>query len=281
MLNFRKLMIDHFVEELKQAYRRTYSDMQPPIGNVIAWAGRLALENIANSDALYHNMEHTILVTMVGQALLEGKHLCEGGVTPSDWMHFTIALLCHDIGYVRGVCRRDRPGEYATGVGDALIAIPPTGTDAALTPYHVDRSKQFVAERFGNVLISGVDLDPAVLASYIEMTRFPAPADEAYQDTRGYGGLARAADYIGQLGDPEYLRKGPALFYEFEEIGANAKHGYSNPGDLRTAFPAFYWNVISPYIQDALRYLHQTQEGKEWIARLESLVFATERQGVR
>jgi len=39
--------------------------------------------------------------------------------------------------------------------------------------------------------------------------------------------------------------------------------------------------VISPYIQDALRYLRQTQEGKEWIARLESLVFAAEHQGVR
>jgi hypothetical protein len=281
MLNFRKLMIDYFVEELQRAYGRTYSDMQRPVGNVIAWAGRLALENIANSDALYHNMEHTILVTLVGQAVLEGKHLCEGGVTPSDWMHFTIALLCHDIGYVRGVCRRDRPGVYATGIGDETVEIGHTGTDAALTPYHVDRSKQFVIERFGNGLLEGVHVDANVVAAYIEMTRFPAPVTPAYQDTRGYGGLARAADYIGQLGDPDYLRKGPALFYEFEEIGANARHGYTHPGDLRTAFPTFYWNVVSPFIQDALRYLRQTQEGKEWIARLEALVFATERQLIR
>ena len=28
-----------------------------------------ALENIANSDALYHNVEHTILVTIVGQEI--------------------------------------------------------------------------------------------------------------------------------------------------------------------------------------------------------------------
>jgi len=281
MLNFRKLMIDHLVEELQRTYQRTYSDMQRPVGNVIAWAGRLALENIANSDALYHNMEHTILVTLVGQAILEGKHLCEGGVTPSDWMHVTIALLCHDIGYVRGVCRRDRPGVYATGIGDATIAIGSTGTDAALTPYHVDRSKQFVFERFGNGLLSGVDLDAAVLASYIEMSRFPVPDGETNNDISGYGGLVRAADYIGQLGDPDYVRKGPALFYEFEEIGANAKYGYKQPGDLRTAFPAFYWSMISPYIQDALRYLRQTQEGKEWIARIESLVFAAERQVMR
>ena len=275
MLNLRKLTIDYFVGELTKAYRRTYSDMAPSIENVIAWSGRLALENIANSDALYHNVEHTILVTLAGQAILEGKHLCEGGVTPRDWMHCTIALLCHDIGYVRGVCRSDREGVVATGVGAETVAIALGGTDAALTPYHVDRSKQFVYERFGGDLLAP-HVDAGVLASYIEMTRFPVPNDPRYHDTKSYGGLIRAADYIGQLGDPDYLRKGPALFYEFEEIGANATRGYRTPGDLRAAFAGFYWGVVSPYIQDALRYLRQTQDGKEWIAQLYAHVFAVE-----
>jgi hypothetical protein len=30
----------------------------------------MALENIANSDPLYHNVEDTILVTLVGQEIL-------------------------------------------------------------------------------------------------------------------------------------------------------------------------------------------------------------------
>src|SRR5262245_21185672 len=150
MLNLRKLTIDYFVEELTKTYRRNYNDMAPPFANDIAWSGRRALENIANSDALYHNVEHTILVTLAGQSILEGKHLCEGGVTPREWMHCTIALLCHDIGYVRGVCRRDTNGVYATGVGAETATLAPGGTDAALTPYHVDRSKQFVTERFGS-----------------------------------------------------------------------------------------------------------------------------------
>ena len=282
MLNLRKLTIDYFVEQLTRAYRRTYGDMEPSYGNIIAWSGRLALENIANSDALYHNVEHTMLVTAVGQALLEGKHLCDGGVTPRDWLHVTIALLCHDIGYVRGVCRRDAGALVSTGVGEETVEIPEHGTDAALTPYHVDRSKQFVYERFGGELLERPKIvDPDVLAAYIEMTRFPAPQDERYQETRGYAGLVRASDYIGQLGDPDYLRKAPALFYEFEEIGANARHGYQSPSDLRTAFAGFYWSVVSPYIQDALRYLRQTQEGKEWIANLYSLVFAAEHSNFR
>jgi hypothetical protein len=276
MLNLRKLIIDHFVEVLTVTYRRTYGDMEPAFGSVIAWSGRLALENIANSDALYHNVEHTILVTSVGQAILEGKHLCEGGVTPRDWMHVTIALLCHDIGYVRGVCRGDGDGVIATGIGDEILAVSNNGTDAALAPYHIDRSKLFVQERFGRGMLDGAQVDADLIASYIEMTRYPVPNDAKHQDVRGYAGLVRAADYIGQLGDPDYLRKGPALFYEFEEIGANKKYGYQQPGDVRAMFAGFYWGVVNPFIQDALRYLHQTQEGKEWIANVYALVFAAE-----
>jgi len=276
MINLRKRTIDYVVEELRAIYQRTYGDMEPSFGNIIAWAGRLALENIANSDALYHNLEHTVMVTLAGQAILEGKHLCEGGVTPSDWMHATVAMLCHDIGYVRGVCRRDGEGAFATGIGEATVTLPPRGTVIALTPYHVDRGKLFVRERFGGGLLVGGQLQAGVLADYIEMTRFPPPEDPRYQDTRGYGALVRAADFIGQLGDPDYPRKAPALFYEFEETGLNKAMGYQQPGDVLAGFAGFYWGVVSPYIQDALRYLRQTQEGKEWVARLHSHVFEVE-----
>jgi hypothetical protein len=37
---------------------------------------------------------------------------------------------------------------------------------------------------------------------------------------------------------------------------------------------------IHPYIQDALRYLRVTQEGKQWIANLHSYVFAIEHDAV-
>ena len=70
MLNPQKLVIRHFVRELKTAYQRTYGIMEQQFGDIIAWTGRLALENIANSDSLYHNVEHTIMVTSVGLAIL-------------------------------------------------------------------------------------------------------------------------------------------------------------------------------------------------------------------
>lgn len=274
MLNVHQVVIDRFVQELQVAYQQTYNLMEPQLGNILVWTGRLALENIANSDTLYHNMDHTIMVTMVGQAILRGKHLIEGGVTPQDWLHFMMALLCHDIGYVRGICRNDGEGVIATGVDGQTVAPPPGGTDAGLTPYHVDRSKLFIRERFGNQIIT--DVDAETIAGYIEMTRYPIPEDEHHQDICSYGGLARAADFIGQLGDPNYLRKIPALFWEFEEIGQNDELGYENPGDMRRNFAKFYWGVVRPRIQEALRYLRITQEGKQWIANLHSHVFDVE-----
>jgi hypothetical protein len=274
VLNLQKLLITKFVKQLKKAYEKNYTIIKPHYGNIVAWSGQLALENIANSDALYHNVSHTIMVSLVGQTILEGKHLAEGGVSPRNWMHFIIALLCHDIGYVRGVCRNDTNEVVATGIGEETIPMSTGGTDAALAPYHVDRSKLFVKERFGGTML--VEVDAELIASCIEMTRFPPPDDTFYGETSSLPGLLRAADFIGQLGDPEYLQKIPALFYEFEELGLNAEFGYKSPGDMRKNYAKFYWNTVYPYIQDALHYLRVTLEGKQWIAKLHSHVFEVE-----
>jgi hypothetical protein len=278
MIGWQELVIDMFVEQLRTAYRRSYGEINSDFGRIVNWCGRLALENIANSDALYHDVDHTIMVALAGLAIVEGKHLREGGVTPRDWMHYMIAVLCHDIGYVKGVCRNDTKDIFATGVGDEMVHIPPEGTDVALTPYHVNRSKLFVKERFGSGLLEDMTklLDADLIASYIEMTRFPSPHDETHKDTKGLGGLVRAADFIGQLGDPDYLRKAPALFYEFQELGANEKFGYKAPNDLRKSYASFYWNSVNPYIQDALLYLRLTENGKQWIANMHSHVFDAE-----
>ena len=274
MLNIHKLMIDPFVEELKAGYRRSYGREKAELINIIEWAGHLALENIASCDALYHNVEHTIMVTLCGQEILRGKHLSEGGVSPGDWLHFIMSCLCHDIGFVKGICRQDTGNVYATGVDGKTVTIPPGGTNAALTPYHVDRGKLFINERFGGKILMTTNTE--FITSCIEMTRFPIPDDDFHRDTASYPGLVRGADLIGQLGDPSYLRKIPALFYEFEEMGTNEKIGYKSPEDMRVSYAKFFWNVVNPYIQGALRYLRVTQEGKQWISNLHSHVFAVE-----
>ncbi|WP_016950969.1 Npun_R2479 family HD domain-containing metalloprotein [Anabaena sp. PCC 7108] len=276
MFNTTEIIINAFVNQIREGYQRTYGNLKTDYQDIIAWAGNMALENIANSDALYHNVEHSVLVTLVGQEMLRGKHIREGGVSSEDWLHFIISLLCHDIGYVKGVCREDIESEslYATGQNGNMIALPHGASDASLTPYHVDRAKLFIGERFGGHTL----IDAETIKTNIELTRFPVPTAEDHQDTNHFAGLVRAADLIGQLSDPRYLRKITSLFYEFEETGMNKILGYQNPGDLRKNYAKFYWHGVYPYIKGGLRYLSLTQQGKQIIANLYSNVFVVEHE---
>ena len=274
MLSTVEVTIEAFVQELRDGYRRTWGDVEPENPSIIAWAASTTLEILSQSDALYHDVEHTIHVTLVGQELLRGLHIKRGGVSPSDWLQVLVSLLCHDIGYVRGICRRDEDLVCATGRGDETITLPPGATDAALTPWHVDRSKLFVEERFGRA----PRIDVEAVKRNILGTRFPVPGAEERRDLEGYPRLVRAADLIGQLSDPRYLKKIPALFYEFEEIGINRQLGYTNPGDLRRNYPRFYWSCVYPFVSEMLDLLALTQRGQQIRANLYSNVFTVEHE---
>jgi hypothetical protein len=272
MFNPTEVVIDAFEAHLRHAYTSTYTTLEPSYPGIISYVSRMALEIIANSDAPYHDFNHTMSVTLVGQEMLKGKHLREGGVSPLDWLHFTISLLCHDIGYVRGICKNDRGGRYVINTARETVAVPPGATDAALTPYHVERGKIFVRERFANNPV----IDADIICANIEFTQFPVPAENAKGAGPSYPDLLRAADLIGQMADPQYMRRISALYREFQETGAAEKLGYQNAASLREAYPSFFWTMVRPYIDDGLRYLNMTQNGKQWIANLYAHVFAEE-----
>jgi hypothetical protein len=122
-------------------------------------------------------------------------------------------------------------------------------------------------------------LDAERIARDIEFTRFPVPHDQDDKDNEE-GLLVRAADLIGQLGDPHYLRKSNTLYLEFEEAGLNRQLGYTSPADLIDRYPQFYWNSVSAHIQTAIRYLNVTSSGRQWIASLYSNVFRAERENL-
>lgn len=273
MIDIPSLIIDELVRRLTDSYHRTWGSSDERVPEVVAWAAELALENIARSDALYHDVEHTTMVTNVGSEILRCRHLSTGGVTPDDWMHVILALLFHDIGYVRGVCRDDRPDAYVTGRGDDSVTLQPGATDASMMPWHVDRGIRFVHERFTDHAF----IDVERIASYIDYTRFPVPQDPAYAETDSFRGLCRAADLIGQLADPHYLRKIPALFHEFVETGLHNELGFQNPAQMRAYFPKFYERSVRPWVGDALEHLRVTAQGRNWIASLHDHVYEVTR----
>jgi len=270
-MNIASVLAGELGERLADNYLGIFGHMRPELADLLRTMAHIGIERIANSDALYHDADHTILVTMVGQAILKGRILVEH-VTADDWLHFTTATLVHDVGYLRGICAGDQDGRYVINEAGDTLALPRGASDAALAPYHVDRAKIFVRHRLKDVPA----IDEERVARGVELTRFPVPQDDDHQDTAGEPGLVRAADLIGQLGDPFYPRKLNALFYELSETGIARARGYETPADLAEDYPRFFWASVEPYVQDAIGHLDRTQEGKMWLAQLYSHVFVEE-----
>jgi hypothetical protein len=264
MFDSNRVLIEAFIAATRQAYREIFPNLDAEHAAGLERAARTALVTLRRCDCAYHDLEHTLLVTDAGIAILRGRQLAQGDLTPSSWLQAVVAMLFHDLGYLRGLLREDRGDGYLIDESGRRIATPPGATDAFMTPFHVSRGRMFVLERFAKDAV----IDAPTVASYIEMTRFPVPLEPVYQELDSIGGLVRAADLIGQMGDPNYPMKQSRLFSEFHEIGEARRLGYENAAELRADFPVFFYRQVHPYLPAALEYLRMTPEGEQWIANL-------------
>jgi hypothetical protein len=108
--------------------RRRFDESHAKVTEI---ATRVALECIGNSDALYHNVEHTMLVTLAGHAILRGRslHTHQSG---EDFAHVMIACLFHDIGYVRGLFKEDDEDGFVIDEAGTKVTLPRGTSDAGL-----------------------------------------------------------------------------------------------------------------------------------------------------
>ncbi|SHL39953.1 HD domain-containing protein [Bradyrhizobium lablabi] len=256
---------------LANDFREIFGSRHDELAARLGSLAQITIECIGRSDALYHNYEHTWLVTMVGRDILQGLTMSRR-IEPSDYLHLILACLFHDIGYVRGALSGDTEDEFVVSESGRKITLPRGASDASLTAYHVDRSKLFAIERLGNS--PGIDVER--IAEAIEYTRFPPSPERKTTDADLLPRLVQAADLIGQLGDPMYAKKVNALFYEFEEIGMNRQLGYLSPADLVDIYPEFFWNSVSMHLDAGIKYLSLTVSGRQWIANLHHHVMCAE-----
>ena len=273
MITLPKLAADALGSFLAADMKDRFGRSHVRLAEVIPFAAQLTLECIGNSDALYHNVEHTMLITLAGHDIFKGRAMLINS-TPVEYSNFIAACLAHDIGYVRGIIKGDGSDGLVVDASGRKVKLPRGSSDAALAPYHVERSKLFVLDRLGQV----EELDAPLIAGAIEHTRFPYSSGPDVHDVGEWAALLRAADLVGQLGDPHYLRKANALYHEFEEVGLTRQLGYESPADMVDQYPQFYWERVSPYIQDAIRYLNVTSSGRQWINGLYSNVFRAEHE---
>jgi hypothetical protein len=270
MFSPTRTVIDAFVQNVVATFEQAFPSAQRAQKGVLEQSTRTALESLTNSDCSYHDLSHSIMVTDVGQSILWGRLTSQGDVSAHDWIHAILAMVYHDIGFIRGILKGDRGGRYIVNEFGDAVAPPAGATDAYMAPYHVSRSCLFVKERFATEAL----IEAGTLIHHIEMTRFPVPRDAFYQRVGDFSGLVRAADLIGQMADPQYIQKLSKLFMEFTETGEAERLGYNNPGELRGDYPTFFFERVRPYISEGLRYLRKTQEGQLWIANLFSHVYS-------
>ena len=139
MLNPTSLLADALGRNLADTYRRIYGDQEPHIAHGLDEAARLVVERIANSDALYHDCQHTVLVTLCVQDILRGRRL-EQTMTPSDWGHTILAALSQTL---------DMSAVSAPAIPPSIshrrcrnTVTPPRGALMPSMPYHVERKTE-------------------------------------------------------------------------------------------------------------------------------------------
>ena len=96
-----------FIQKLEGKRQEIMPQSPPEYMHILTDAVHTSMNVISRSDALYHDVEHTCMVTLCGQEIFAGKKILEGELNASDWLHYTIALLFHDIGYVRNILHGD------------------------------------------------------------------------------------------------------------------------------------------------------------------------------
>jgi hypothetical protein len=78
---------------------RRFGSTDAELVELVQSAARLAIDCIGNSDALYHNVEHTTLVTLCGYDILKGRRLQKKRmptIMRTSWslVCFTTLVMC-------------------------------------------------------------------------------------------------------------------------------------------------------------------------------------------
>ncbi len=109
---------------------------------------RSTIECLGRSDALYHNLEHTMLRDHGWSRHSAGKNADRAYRTCRlRSPHHRLSAARYRI-HTRRSERRQKT-DFVVDESGKTVTLPRGASDAALAPYHVDRSKIFVFERLG------------------------------------------------------------------------------------------------------------------------------------
>ena len=197
-------------------------------------------------DACYHDLEHTMQVTLCWMRLFYNLKL-HGPYPEIPFSYCMIGLasaLFHDTGYLK-----EQHDEQGTGAKYTLI--------------HESRSCHIAA----NVLSerNWPDSQIAIVQRFISTTGSRAVIAAIPYENETEKALAQAlasADFLAQLSDPHYLVKLPLLYAEFEEAAdhrhvPDAQRPFKSLENLIEETPAFWHRIVFPKLSTEFNSLYK------------------------
>ncbi len=243
------------VAEVQREVHSIYASIFPSgdasfVPKIFQWANDCFTGNYRDYqaiDARYHDLEHTLQVTLCMARLLRGRHLANASPPLSQKMFELglLAILLHDTGYLK---KRDDT----------------EGTGAKYTLIHVERSAEFAAE-----LLREKNFAPAEIQSVQNMIRctglnvnleaIPFQSDEE----RMAGFALSTADLLGQMAAKDYVEKLPVLYAEFAEAAQQTfgktrpTSTFSSADDLVQKTPLFWEEYVQPKLKGNFQRLYE------------------------
>jgi hypothetical protein len=189
-------------------------------------------------DARYHDLEHTLQVTLCMIRLLHGRHLAgaEPILTQRMFKLGLLSILLHDTGYLKEK-------------GDT------EGTGAKYTLIHVTRSADFAAVLLGEKGFGSKDIlavQNMIRCTGVNVSLNTIPFQSDLERTVGFA--LGTGDLLGQMAADDYVEKLPVLYQEFAESErfnagkVNARAMFSSALDLMQKTPSFWTNYVLPRI---------------------------------
>jgi hypothetical protein len=202
---------------------------------------RGAMPGYLACDTLYHDMRHTLEVTLAMARLIDGHDRITGPagqLGPRRAVAGIIGALLHDAGYIRTA-------------GDAAA------NGAEYTKVHVSRSARYLE---GYLPAIGLpDLAP-LTAGIVHFTGYEIAVERiplADPLDRRLGHLLGSADLIGQMSDRAYLEKCRDFLYEEFVAAGIARSLYSSAEDLLRKTVGFYESVAVQRLEGVFHGVHR------------------------
>ncbi len=181
------------------------------------------------SNTSYHNLDHTMAVTLAMIRLIHGLNINGTKFNPEMIECGLIAALFHDTGLIQRNSDED-------------------GTGAKYTKFHEERSILFVQEYLNSVGRS--DEMSKYCSKMIQCTKLSlSPKDIVFEseEVKLMGYILGTADIIAQMADRVYLERLPLLFDELKEGGIP---GYESTVDIFKQTVTFFREVIRKRLFD-------------------------------